>query len=73
MNGPHFHPCSVPACGKMQPTHLLMCKRHWFQVPGKLRQAVLTAWDQWQRGEIGLDALREAQARATESVEGGAS
>ena len=70
MNGPHLHPCSVPGCGKLQPPHLLMCKRHWFQVPGGLRQTVLNAWAAWQRGDIGRDVLREAQDAATQAVPG---
>lgn len=69
MSPPHMHLCSVPECGKVIPDHLLMCKRHWIQVPGKLRQQVLDRWKLYQNGECELEHLRAAQILATNSVE----
>lgn len=67
-----IHECMVPSCGKMISTHLVMCGRHWFQVPVKTRNEVWAAWSQYRAGRIGLDALRAVQQKAADAVEGGA-
>jgi hypothetical protein len=66
------HPCAVAGCGALIRTSLLMCGRHWRQVPAKLRREVLDAYYRWQLGEVSLSDLRAVQDQAARAVEGGA-
>jgi hypothetical protein len=49
---------------------MLMCQPHWFQVPRPMRDRVYLALKRWDRGEVTLLELREAQAEAVEAVTG---
>lgn len=44
------HPCPVGDCGVTVPSSMLMCRRHWGEVPAPLQAAVYRAW---RRGEGG--------------------
>lgn len=66
------HPCSVPGCGRLVSTEMLMCAIHWRRVPPRQRSAVWSAWRRYQWGYITLDQLRAVQQEATDAVvEGG--
>ena len=41
-------PCPVEGCTATVSRSLLMCKHHWFSVPGRLRREVLRNWDIYQ-------------------------
>lgn len=41
------HECPAPVCSKQAGPDMLMCPRHWYQVPKPLRRAV---WITWNRG-----------------------
>lgn len=60
------HVCPVHGCVVIMPNHLLMCSAHWKMVPTALKSEVTRAYN--LRFQEGTDALREAQKRATESV-----
>jgi hypothetical protein len=38
------HRCPGPGCDAQVPYEMLACRRHWYQVPRALRNAVYTAW-----------------------------
>jgi len=41
------HQCPAPVCTGQVDAGMLMCPRHWYQVPRPLRRAV---WIAWNRG-----------------------
>lgn len=55
--------CPVPDCGVAIPREHLMCRKHWYQVPKPLRNAVWKAY----KGGMGQDWL-DARADAIASV-----
>lgn len=60
------HECSAPACAEQVPPDMLMCPRHWYQVPRPLRRAV---WIAWNRGAgAGTPAHRAAMRAAVTAV-----
>lgn len=60
--------CSLPGCGRVIRTDLLMCGRHWGRVPRDLQVDVTQAFRLYRAGNLGLDELRAVQCRATEAV-----
>lgn len=44
------HACAIPSCGAIISTKMLMCRTHWFMVPGIIRQRVNRAWHQLLSG-----------------------
>jgi hypothetical protein len=38
------HECPAPVCTEQIDPDMLMCPRHWYQVPKPLRRAVRIAW-----------------------------
>lgn len=60
--------CSLPTCGKLIGTALLMCRRHWRLVPRDLQARVYLAWSRYQNGLMGLTELWAVQAEATRAV-----
>jgi hypothetical protein len=38
------HKCPIDNCAEYLPSHILMCRRHWYQVPPHLRQGVYQTW-----------------------------
>lgn len=38
------HKCPIDNCPEHLPSHILMCYRHWCQVPAPLRQQVYRTW-----------------------------
>lgn len=40
-----MHKCPIDGCIWKLPQHVLMCSRHWRQVPKALRQQVYDAWN----------------------------
>ena len=58
------HECPATGCTRRVAPHMLMCKPHWYMVPGLLRTAV---WEAWAGG---LGAGSDAHDRAiTEAIE----
>ena len=43
------HECPAPVCTEQAGPDMLICPRHWYQVPGPLRRAVRIAW---RRGAV---------------------
>lgn len=42
------HHCHWPDCDKQVPPAMWGCKKHWFQLPGRLRAAI---WDTYEPGQ----------------------
>lgn len=42
------HVCHAEGCNVAVPPKMLMCRRHWFQVPKQLRDAV---WAEYRPGQ----------------------
>lgn len=72
------HECAVPGCGSAIVAGLLMCKRHWYQVPLNLRARVNRTWLGYATLEreappahklAALRFYREAREAAIESVQ----
>jgi hypothetical protein len=60
------HECPAPECTGQVGPDMLMCPRHWYQVPRPLRRAV---WVAWCRGAgVGSPAHRAAMAAAIAAV-----
>lgn len=60
------HRCPGPECTEQVPAHMLMCRSHWYAVPGPIRQAV---WATWKGGAgAGTPAYTAAITRAIEAV-----
>ncbi|WP_341893863.1 hypothetical protein [Ferrovibrio terrae] len=59
------HSCAIPGCNHMIPASRLMCRDHWFEVPGPLRHAINSTW---KNGEIG--AYRRNVEEAVRVVSG---
>ena len=45
---PDMRTCDAPDCDEQIPTGRLMCRAHWFALPGKLRRAINYTW-KWRR------------------------
>lgn len=62
------HTCPAPDCTRNVADDMLMCSRHWYQVPGPIRRAV---WSAWANGAgIWSPAHQAAIRKAIESVGG---
>ena len=60
------HECPAPLCTEQVDPDMLMCPRHWYQVPKPVRAAV---WRAWRRGAgAGTPAHRAAMAAAIAAV-----
>lgn len=60
------HQCPGPDCAEQVDPSVLMCPRHWYQVPKPLRRAV---WVAWARGTgAGSPAHRAAMRAAIAAV-----
>lgn len=58
------HICPATGCTRNVPSHMLMCRAHWYMVPAPLRSAVWNAW----AGGAGM--LSEAhQAACDDAIE----
>ena len=53
-----MHRCAAPGCAKTVASTLLMCARHWYQVPRSTRDQVWQAWNRLRQHP------RDAQAQA---------
>lgn len=69
--------CPGPSCTEQVPSDMLMCRRHWFQVPKDLRQEVLSAWRERLRAlegtqdgtyDAAVDRHKHAKAAAIAAV-----
>lgn len=58
-----------PICRVVIPTDRLLCGRHWMRVSKAHKDAVLTTWEEYQRGLIDLAELRGVQRAAVEQVQ----
>lgn len=65
------HSCSIPDCDARVETGKLMCRRHWFQVPSRLRQRLWETWRKYEVRQASLEELRAIQAECTAAVKGG--
>lgn len=68
------HSCAARGCTQQVPDYLLMCSRHWFQVPKATRDRVFKTYALWRRGIEGAKerhraACRDAIAAVGELVE----
>jgi hypothetical protein len=61
--------CPIEGCEASLPLNILMCRRHWFMVPKKARQAVWEAWGRYRDHQIDLAHLRRVQLVAVMAVE----
>lgn len=61
---PGMGQCTV--CGDRIYEGLLMCGKHWRELPDALRQDVLLSLRRFRNGDIELTDLRTAQRSATE-------
>ncbi len=61
------HLCPAGACPVTLPDHLLMCRPHWYMVPGHLRTAVYGAYR--HGAGVGSMALFLAHAAAINAVQ----
>lgn len=64
------HACAVPRCEVAIGRRYLMCRPHWFKVPGKLRDRVWRTYLRKSRGDTTalreyVEARREAVASVT--------
>ena len=60
-----MHKCACHTCTAQIAPWLLMCKPHWFSLPGDLRDAITTEADACKRAGIKhSDALIALRARA---------
>jgi hypothetical protein len=55
------HECPAPTCTEQVDPAMLMCPRHWYQVPKPLRSAL---WRAWQRGAGAGSPAHTAAMRA---------
>jgi hypothetical protein len=60
--------CAIAYCDKQTAIHLLMCKRHWYQVPRKLQQAVTRTYNPGQETTGRTSPEYIAAAKAAISV-----
>jgi hypothetical protein len=64
---PDKHYCHAPGCSVVVPPKLFMCKRHWYKLPKRLRDAI---WANYVPGQERrkdptdsyLEVARECQA-----------
>jgi hypothetical protein len=64
------HTCKAPNCTARISTSLLMCAKHWAQVPKSIQIRVVRNWRALSRGvsqEV-LDAYEAARVEAIQSV-----
>ncbi len=67
------HACHAIECDVEVPPSMLMCRKHWFQVPYALRRAV---WFQYERGitkkycEVAKSAVRAVAEKEERTVTG---
>ena len=69
-----MHKCPVENCSAMLPTHLLMCRTHWAQVPQPLQRAVYQGWNAQNRSLAAIPGYlkaRKAAIEAVKQIEGG--
>lgn len=67
------HDCPAAGCTRQVPNHMLMCGRHWGQVPAAQRRAVYRAWDtrcQDPHSAAAIAAHLQACENATAAVDG---
>lgn len=62
-----MHACPGPECEEQIPYEMLACRRHWYQVPKAVRNAVYGAWkDGAGAGTLAhLNAMNRAIAAMT--------
>ena len=60
------HECPAPACTEQVDPDMLLCPRHWYQLPKPLRRAVWIAWN--HSAGAGTPAHRAAMRAAIAAV-----
>ena len=64
------HDCPAAGCTRQVPDTMLMCGRHWGQVPAELRAAVYAAYRDRDVSSGGVAAHLQACENATAAVDG---
>lgn len=65
------HKCPVTGCDRDLPRHLLMCPRHWREVPSNLQREVNRTWKNAESGAGGVQSYMDARQKAVDSVNQG--
>lgn len=55
-----MHKCPIDGCTWKLPQHVLMCSRHWRQVPPLLRNQVYDSWNRGSPSRIYWDIRQKA-------------
>lgn len=58
------HKCAIDDCDKQTAIHLLMCRKHWYQVPRKKQQEVVRTYSPGQETRGRASAAYIAAAKA---------
>ncbi len=53
------HKCPKQGCNQQIPQHMLACKRHWFEVPKPLRDAI---WQTYRSGDKAAHSVNVREA-----------
>lgn len=62
-----IHTCHARGCGIAVKPEMLMCRRHWFKVPQKIRDAV---WEHYRDGQCDDKQPSEAWHEAADAAIG---
>jgi hypothetical protein len=74
VSGPRQHHCHADGCEVRVRPELLMCRKHWFMVPARIRRLVLLSYrpgqcDAGRPSQMWIDAAKDA-IRAVAAAEG---
>lgn len=61
------HHCHARNCGIQVPPEMLMCRKHWFTVPKKIRDDV---WTHYRRGQCNDKQFTDEWLRAADAAIG---
>ncbi len=60
--------CHAPGCAEEISRGKLMCRPHWFALPGPLRQAISSAWKERRLADWSANCLEARRVLATAPV-----
>ena len=55
--------CPFDGCCETLPSHIFACREHWFAMKADHRQAVRSAWWEFEDGKIDVAELRARQEK----------
>ena len=67
MSEQEWEPCPITGCGRSRRNGQLMCSRHWFSIPQRLRGEVWRTWKAWRK-DLADDELARAYLDARDSA-----